>query len=233
MITVSLVTHGHGNMVSNLVEQLRTFSSVRQIILTVNIAESLEHKCDDLVQVIQNSQPIGFGANHNNAFYFCNQQYFCVLNPDIVFLEDPFPYLLNCLQQFNIALAAPIILSSSGDIEDSARKFPTFYSLLKKFLFSIDGKWPLEHDKNINYPDWVAGMFMLFDSKKFNDIKGFDTRYFLYYEDVDICRRIKLAGYSLGLCIQAKVIHNARRTSRKNIKYMFWHIRSIFRFLFL
>jgi hypothetical protein len=132
-----------------------------------------------------------------------------------------------------MALVAPIILSSSGDIEDSARKFPTLYSLLKKFLFSIDGKWPLEHDENINYPDWVAGMFMLFDSKKFIDIKGFDNKYFLYYEDVDICRRIKLGGYSLCLCTQVKVIHNARRTSRKNIKYMFWHIRSIFRFLFL
>ena len=232
MITVSIVSHGHGPMVTALIENLRSFPVVRQIITTLNIPEPFDGKPDEIVQIIHNVLPKGFGANHNYAFEFCSQPYFCVLNPDIEFEDDPFPELLNCLQKFNISLLAPIIVSSTGVSEDSARVFPTWLGLLNKLFFSFKGTWPLELDKSVNYPDWIAGMFMLFDSKKFRQIKGFDEKYFLYYEDVDICRRIKSSGNSVGLCTGAKVIHHARRTSRTNIKFMFWHIRSMFQYLF-
>jgi len=219
-------------MVGLLVDQLLCFPVIRQIILTFNLPESFERKHDEIVQIIHNAQPKGFGANHNSAFVFCSQPFFCVLNPDIEFLNDPFLGLLNSLQTFNLSLVSPIIISSSGSIEDSAREFPTWLGLFKKLFFSIEGRWPLVLDKSVNFPDWVAGMFMLFESDKFLKIKGFDEKYFLYYEDVDICRRIKSCGYRLGLYTGVKVIHNARRTSRTNIKYMLWHLRSMFRFFY-
>ena len=232
MITVSIVSHGHGPMVAALIENLRLFPAVRQIILTLNIPEPFDGKLEETVQIIHNVLPKGFGANHNYAFELCTQPYFCVLNPDIEFVDNPFPILLNYSQKFSISLLAPIIVSSTGVSEDSARIFPSWLGLLKKLFFSFEGKWSLELDIPINYPDWVAGMFMLFDSEKFRKIKGFDERYFLYYEDVDICRRIKTSGNSVGLCTEAKVIHHARRTSRTNIKFMIWHIQSMLRYLF-
>lgn len=233
MITISIVSHGHGEMVGKLVTQLQKIETVSQIILTLNIPEFLQIKNKDKLTIVHNDIPFGFGANHNKAFKLCTKAFFCVLNPDIEFVQDPFPTMLECIAQKNISLAAPIIISPSGEIEDSVRTFPTWSSLLRKLFFSFEGRWPLVMDKSVNYPDWVAGMFMLFPSSAYKEVGGFDERYFLYYEDVDICRRVRNHGYEIGLCTKVKAVHDAQRTSRKNIKFLVWHVKSMFRFLLL
>ena len=233
MITVSIVSHGHGEMVEAIILQLRKLTTVSQILLTLNIPEKLNVTSDGVLIIIHNETPLGFGANHNKAFKICSQPYFCVLNPDIQLIADPFQYLLECMNQEKIQLVAPMIVSPLGVDEDSARKFPTLLSIFKKLLFSVEGRWPIDFNKSINYPDWVAGMFMLFNSKVYEQIKGFDTNYFLYYEDVDICLRIREQGHQIGLCLNIKAIHNAQRASRRNLKFMLWHIKSLFRYLFL
>lgn len=220
-------------MVCDLIKSLLNFNEVGQIILTLNTKENLSLPNTNKILIISNEIANGFGENHNNAYKLCTQPFFCVLNPDIKFNQNPFPILLESLNNANIALSAPAIISNMDIIEDSARKFPTLLDIINKFLFSYDGRWPLELNQPLNYPDWVAGMFMLFSSPIYKKLGGFDERYFLYYEDVDICRRIRSKGYQIALCTQVKVIHNAQRTSRKNIKFMFWHLKSLFRFLFL
>jgi len=231
MITVSVVSHGHGEMVERLIAQLQKIEIVSQIILTLNIPESIQIKNNEKLTIVNNNVSTGFGANHNNAFKLCTQAFFCVLNPDIELLQDPFPTLISCIKQQKSALVAPIIVSSLGSIEDSVRKFPTWSSLLRKLFFSFEDRWPLVMDISINYPEWVAGMFMLFDSVIYKELEGFDIDYFMYYEDVDICKRAGKLGFQIGLCTTVKVIHHAQRTSRKKIKFLFWHIRSMLRYL--
>lgn len=75
-----------------------------------------------------------------------------------------------------------------------------------------------------------AGIFMLFSAKDFRAVDGFDEKYFLYYEDVDICARLWKAGRHVLACPKALVIHEARRTSRKNFHYMQWHMMSMARY---
>jgi GT2 family glycosyltransferase len=233
MITVSIVSHGHGEMVERLIAQLHKIEAVSQIILTLNIPERIQIKNNENLTIVHNETPFGFGANHNNAFKMCTQPFFCVLNPDIEFVQDPFPALIESINQQSLCLASPIIVSSAGIIEDSAREFPTFWSLFRKLFFSFEGRWPLDLNSSVNYPDWVAGMFMLFTSASYKEIEGFNTNYFMYYEDVDICKRARNHGYQIGLCTKVKAIHDAQRTSRKNIKFLFWHLKSMFRFLLL
>lgn len=79
-------------------------------------------------------------------------------------------------------------------------------------------------------PDWVGGMFMLFRNEVFRAAGGFDARYFLYYEDVDLCARLTLQNLAVVLCPQVKVIHEARRSSHRSLKYAMWHLRSMGRF---
>jgi GT2 family glycosyltransferase len=71
---------------------------------------------------------------------------------------------------------------------------------------------------------------MLLPSKIFAQVAGFDERYFLYYEDVDFCARLRLLGYDIVLCPQAKVFHYAQRDSHDSFKYFVWHVRSMLRF---
>jgi N-acetylglucosaminyl-diphospho-decaprenol L-rhamnosyltransferase len=233
-LTISIVSHGHGAMVTSLLSDLAMHrGSATTVIVTLNIPETLAIDASGFpfqVQIIRNSAPKGFGANHNAAFTQCKGGYFCILNPDIRIREDPFPALIEELARARVGLVAPKILNPSGDIEDSARHFPTAGSLTRKLLGVGPG---LDHNigqKAIS-PDWVAGMFMLFRSSVFQELLGFDERYFLYYEDVDLCRRLRKRGYEVLLVPTVSAVHDARRESHRNLRHLSWHLVSIARFL--
>jgi N-acetylglucosaminyl-diphospho-decaprenol L-rhamnosyltransferase len=68
VISVSIASHGHGPMLPALVLQLLEFSQVTQVIVTLNIPESVSLPSDTRVRLIHNQAPLGFGANHNQAF---------------------------------------------------------------------------------------------------------------------------------------------------------------------
>jgi len=230
LIAVSIVSHGHGDMVGILVGQLLAFPQVAQIILTLNVPESVALPNDARVMVIGNTEPKGFGANHNAAFGVCTQTFFCPLNPDIEFDRNPFPVLSAALGDNRVALAAPLVRSPDGKIEDSMRRFPTPGSLLMKGLGGSDGRYFVRHDQADFCPEWVAGMFMLFRSKDFHDLGGFDERFFLYYEDVDICARVWKKGMKVLACPQGCVVHDAQRESRRRLRHLRWHLASMARF---
>ena len=230
-ISVSIVSHGHGGMVGRLVGQLLAFPEVAQIILTLNIPESLVLPDDDRVTVIGNMEPKGFGANHNAAFACCTQTFFCPLNPDIEFDRNPFPVLSAALGDQRVALVAPLVKSPDGKIEDSMRHFPTPGSLLTKAFGGSDGRYVVREGQADFAPEWVAGMFMLFRSRDFQDLGGFDERFFLYYEDVDICVRVWQKGMKILACPKVSVIHDARRDSRRSMRHLRWHLGSMARFL--
>ena len=74
-------------------------------------------------------------------------------------------------------------------------------------------------------------MFMLAKRDAFREVSGFDEGYFLYYEDIDLCRRLRRAGFDICLVPSARVIHDARRTSHRSLRYLRWHLASMCRYL--
>ena len=231
MIAVSIVSHGHGDMVEHLVGRLLHYSQVKRLVLTLNVPESLSLPTEERLTIIRNPSPKGFGANHNAAFGFCDQPFFCVLNPDVELAENPFPLLLEALSRHGASLIAPMVRTRSGEWEDNARHFPTVRSLMLKALFQERGCYPMDSGQDTSFPDWVAGMFMLFDSNDYDQLKGFDQGFHLYYEDVDICARTWASGMKVAACARVNVIHDARRDSRRNVAYLYWHLRSMIRYL--
>jgi N-acetylglucosaminyl-diphospho-decaprenol L-rhamnosyltransferase len=234
LLSVSVVSHGQLAMVADLLSDLEEhcLSTSIEVLLTLNIEEVNEldvGRYSYPIKIINNDQPMGFGANHNQAFMDASGSYFCVLNPDIRLVTDPFPALISVLQDPKVGVCAPLVVNNEGDLEDSARQFPSPWTVLKRF---ISGKRASDYviAKELVLPDWVGGMFMLFRSKTYREINGFDERYFLYYEDVDICARLTNARYVVVLCTASKVIHLAQRTSHKSFKYLRWHITSMLRF---
>ena len=233
-ISISVVSHAQMELVGRLVSGLeRHCRKVHlELILTLNLEESLGFDpaaCSFPVTVFRNNCPKGFAANHNHAFTHANGRYFCVINPDIRFNSEPFEYLLGCLENSSVGVVAPLVKGESGDLEVTARRFPSPLKLLGK-LFGMGWQQDYLLDCGPVYPDWIGGMFMLFPSKVFKQLAGFDEDYFLYYEDVDICARLKLLGYLTALCPDVSVTHHARRQSHRDPKYLSWHLRSILRF---
>jgi GT2 family glycosyltransferase len=232
LVTISIVSHGHGPLVKQTLSDLAQLSVPIEVLLTLNIPESPSSQiCESRIPVrrIDNRTPRGFGANHNSAFAQSAGTYFCVINPDVRIKRDPFPVLLDCLEDPSIGVVAPCVTAVDGALEDSARNFPTLFRLFAKALGAQQvAKLPL---KGVGFPDWIAGMFMLFPRHAFERVGGFDEAYFLYYEDVDICARLHRAGYRVAYCADAAIIHDARRQSRRELRYMRLHLRSMLRFL--
>jgi GT2 family glycosyltransferase len=230
MITISIVSHGHGVMLAKLLEQVLAFSEIEQVIVTLNIPESIDLPKDNRIILIQNQYPKGFGANHNHAFTKCKSTHFCVLNPDIAFDTNPFPALLASLLDAQVGLVTPIVKNVAGAIEDSIRTFITPISILRRRLLGHREIYRFQvGDSNFSV-EWVGGMCMLLPSSIYAAIYGFDERYFMYVEDADICTRLWLAGYKVLACPSAVVIHDARRASRKNWQHFRWHITSLLRY---
>lgn len=235
-IHLSIISHGQIDLVKNLLSDIETQSYKDRLIvtLTINIPEDIPENFGKLtypIQIIHNSNRKGFSENHNAAFNQANilndSNYFLVVNPDVHLQNNVISPLINALDKnTNLGLVAPVVHGTDNTLEDSARELPTPLRIIAK-LFGSKGIW----DTNkCNQPDWVAGMFMVFKSDAYQKIGGFNEKYFLYYEDVDICSRLWLAGYTLQIIEDASILHDAQRASRRNYKYLRWHITSMFRF---
>ena len=233
-ISISVVSHGQIDLIENLLHDIDEYCRAVpiELILTLNLEETLPFAVDGFsfpIKVVRNTTPQGFAANHNQAFALVLGRFFCVMNPDIRFNNDPFPALLSCLQDTSVGVAAPLVLGENGAVEDSARRFPTPLKILCKAVGGCKGGDYVVKDETI-FPDWIGGMFMLLSREIFEKLGGFDQRYFLYYEDVDLCARLRLRGYKVAICPGAKVVHHARRHSHRNLKYLAWHLASMMRF---
>lgn len=233
-ISISIVSHLQGHLLTALLDDLKRCCNIYplEVLITLNLPEGMPFNAREYpfpVRVHANWYSMGFSANHNKAFKRSSGQLFCVMNPDIRINEEVFAVLHACLQDETVGVAAPIVVGASGAMEDSARRFPTPLRILCKALGGCRGGDYAVQDETV-FPDWVAGMFMLFRREVFEKLGGFDERYFLYYEDVDLCARLRLQGYKVALCPAAKVVHHAQRSSHRNFKYMARHLTSMLRF---
>jgi len=232
-VCVSVVSHLQAQLAKGLLDDLAAHCrDTVEVVLTLNVDEPLPFQAADFgypIQLVRNRSPRGFGANHNAAFRLCRRRTFCVLNPDIRLAANPFPALIGELERDRTGVVAPRIVDPAGRTEDSARRFPTLWSLVAKALGRASAL-DYEIGSASFSPDWIAGMFMLFASDAFRAVGGFDAKYFLYYEDVDICARLRAADYDVRLVPAASAVHDARRASRSDWRHRAWHLQSIARY---
>jgi GT2 family glycosyltransferase len=231
LVTVSVVSHRQNNLVNQLGEDLERLCREHvSVVLTQNISDAEPLNSFALpVEVIVNPTPKGFGANHNAAFRRCRTPFFCVMNPDVRLPADPFPALARALLDDRAGVVGPLVRNPAGEVEDSARRFPTIRSLVRKLFVAFSGP-DYPRDGEATPVDWIAGMCMLFRADSFAVVNGFDERYFLYYEDVDICRRLQSLGFRVLYEPRVEVLHDARRSSRRDLRFALHHARSLFRY---
>jgi N-acetylglucosaminyl-diphospho-decaprenol L-rhamnosyltransferase len=235
IVTISIVSHGHISLIQLLLNDLQRFCANEiKVIVTVNVPESNQLDVTVYtfpVHLIYNDTPKGFAANHNAAFALATTSHFCVMNPDIRLSANPFPSLLADLSSTQIGVVGPMIIDPQGNIQDSARKFPTLLHLLNR---SLNRNTSLDYDLSLPhcYPDWIAGMFMVFRHEVYQLIQGFDEKFFLYCEDMDLCARLRQRHYSVLINNSLKVIHDARRDSHRKLKFLYWHCQSLSRYFF-
>jgi hypothetical protein len=233
-LTVSVVSHGQGGLVASLLKDMDRCCDTGslEVILTRNIPEPSSFKASDYrfpLTVVENPRPKGFGANHNAAFRLASGSGYCVMNPDVRLSRDPFGPLRPRLEDPRVGVAAPLVTDPAGRVEDSARRMPTPAGILRRIVGGTreDG---CDADTPLVETDWVAGIFMLFPAHVFREAGGFDERYHMYCEDVDLCTRLRLLGYRIVQDRSVRVVHDARRESHRKWNPLAWHVRSLIRF---
>jgi N-acetylglucosaminyl-diphospho-decaprenol L-rhamnosyltransferase len=221
-ITVSIVSHRQWALILPLLEDLdlHCHDSVARVLLTVNVEESEQPVLRSLrfqVEVIRNRKPLGYGANHNQAFKQCATPWFLILNPDIRLSSDILAPMLATAGKRS-AILAPRIFEPPRHQAEPHRALLTPLEIVtrRKPAYVAPAS-----------PDWIPGLFMLFRAEAFAAIGGFDERYFMYGEDFDICARARLAGWHLQIDETRHAEHDARRASHRSWRALHWHVSSL------
>ena len=233
-ITLSIVSHGQFNLLLPLIKNLRNCAEVDRIIITINIPEKIK-KLKWLKELpiywIYNKSKKGFGSNHNKAFEMCNTKYFFVINPDVRFNNKIIKELILLKEREKVNILGPKILDHQKMHTVNSRKFPNIYFLLLRILQIPQKEYFSRENKEVLYTDWIGGMFLVFSSYDYKKLKGFDSKFFLYFEDVDLCRRAKKLGLNVAQSKNISVIHEAQRQSYSNLNHFKLHIKSYFLYL--
>ncbi|WP_150131866.1 glycosyltransferase family 2 protein [Sphingomonas carotinifaciens] len=227
--TISIVSHGHGPLVVNLLQDLARQREIERwlVIVTLNIPEPFEPVPGLRMTVIHNNAPKGFGANHNAASVKAEGALYAIVNPDIRVEDDRFLQRLGMLDwEDGMPLRAPIVVAPSGTEEDSVRRNLSIPNLFARRHRRSSG-W--EADPASSEFFWLAGMFLIAPIVRFRALSGFDDRYRLYCEDYDLCARWRIAGGRVELIRDLRVIHDARRDSHRSMRHLRWHIASLLR----
>jgi N-acetylglucosaminyl-diphospho-decaprenol L-rhamnosyltransferase len=233
--SVSIVSHNSGKHLDVLLTDLsKRLPPHSEVILTINTPEDesyLKSSMELPLKVIRNPAPLGFGANHNQAFACSSGERFVIVNPDVRIKSAPWCTLDRAFN-FDSGACAPTVLSPSGAIEDSVRRFPTVARLFERVVLGARRPdYIVPANLSPVVVDWAAGMFVMFDSASFRAVGGFDSSYFMYLEDADICRRLGTIGKKVLWVPSCSVVHNAQRASRRSWQHLHWHMRSVVRFL--
>ena len=228
-LLISIVTHNQASLVQSLLDSIDLFlkSELHEVLIVITENDLYDHNLNSKnfkVTHINNLRKKGFGDNHNSVFEKFDSDFFFIINPDIILKEEfNLDLIVEHLVEEEIDISSPQVFNHEGIVEDYKRADLSFLNLCKRKLLK----------NNLENFDWLAGMFLIIKSDSFRKIKGFDTNYFMYVEDCDLCMRAREAGLRINDIDDFSVVHNARRSSANNIEHLIWHISSILRYWFI
>ncbi len=180
------------------------------------------------VRVVRNDSNAGFAAGVNIGTAASSAPFLLVLNPDCRLRAGTGLLLLNELQRHETcAVMAPAILDPSGTLQESARGDPDMLTGLFGRTSVLSRVFPNSRltrrnlrssvlsDAAVSQPvDWVSGACMLIRRDALANVGGFDEGYFLYWEDADLCRRLRKAGWDTRYLAAAVATHDVGQSSR-------------------
>ena len=196
----------------------------------------------DFIEYIPIEENIGFGSAHNKIIDKINKvsDFHLILNPDVSFNVDVIPILIQQLQKDKtIAMIAPKVLFLNGSHQYSCRRYPNVselivrrFTFLKPFFKKLTNKGEYR-EKDLTksfFAEYLTGCFQLYNTQDFCNLKGFDERYFLYMEDVDICKKIDNIQKKKLYYPEEQIVHILKQGSSKSIKLFFRHTSSAIKY---
>jgi N-acetylglucosaminyl-diphospho-decaprenol L-rhamnosyltransferase len=193
-----------------------------EVIIVDNDQESAVPEIPHAVRLIRNPKNVGFARACNQGILASDGEYIVLINPDTLVEGDFFESLEEFFDQnLEAGVAGPRIVDGEGNLQLSARKELSFVSgfLGRTSLFP---KNPLVRRffpaaQKLSDPvvvDWVSGACMIIRRRTIEEIGPMDERFFMYFEDADLCRRAREAGWLVYYLPQVEVLHHTGASSR-------------------
>jgi GT2 family glycosyltransferase len=196
------------------------------------------------VRLVANPENRGFTAGNNQGLALSRGRYILFLNPDTVLVADALAVMVAYLESHrNVGALGPQLRYGDGRLQPSCRRFPTFVTALFEST-PLAWHWPnnpwarwyrmedltpstppslpgkgdggMGADAGIDV-DWLIGAALMVRREVLDRVGGFDEGYFMYSEELDLCRRIKEAGWQIVYLPSAQIIHYEGRSSEQAI----------------
>lgn len=233
-LSILIVTYNSEKYISNCIDSIlsQNPASITYEILVVDNCSN--DKTSDIVKskfpavrYFQNSNNLGFAKAVNQSFQQINGEYILLLNPDTVIVKDFFLKLSNLFKHNNkIDILGVKLLNEQGSEQPSSWKKVTFFTILLEMLlpYQLSKKLVTVAPKQFCEVENVSGACMLIKKDVFEKLSGFDEKFFLYYEEIDFCRRAKNAGYKINYTPDIEVIHFGAKSSITDKQVFFYNL---------
>jgi len=201
---------------------------------------SVEHSN---TKVFFNSTIKSFSANNNIAMSKSGGRYFLILNPDTIIYSGTLDYMLDYMKVHNAVGATTCkLIYADGSLQENCRRFLKIKyqiaSRLNTWGFRIFEKWNDEYimskegDTEPKEVDWILGACMFIRKEVIDQVGKFDERFLLYFEETDLCYRIRQTDWKIMYVPEVSIVHLYARMGAKKFfsKYSFFQFYSLFIF---
>lgn len=233
-LSIIIVNYNVKEFLQNLIHSIEKASSnlTKEIIIVDNASddgsvEFIKAKFPQ-IKLIANQTNLGFGKANNIALKLATGKYILLINPDTLVAEDTFEKMIQFLESHPSAgLAGCKILNPDGTLQLACRRsFPGPWTSFTKVtglstLFpksKIFARYNLTYlDENKSYEvDAISGSFMMMRKEVYEKVGGFDERFFMYGEDLDLCYRIQKAGFKVFYVHSTQIIHYKGESTKRS-----------------
>jgi N-acetylglucosaminyl-diphospho-decaprenol L-rhamnosyltransferase len=241
-----VVNHDAGDALVACVASLRRDGAAPVVVVdNASSDDSLSQLADAATArgavVISAGRNLGYGAGANRGIAATTQEVVVVANPDVVVHPGALDALIGALDADpTLAIVGPRISDPDGRRYPSARRFPSAVDALGHVLLGtvMPGNPFTRRYRMDDFSatgtvlvDWVSGACLVARRQALEELGGFDEAYFMYAEDMDLCRRAHEAGWAVGYVLDAEVTHvRALSTARHPYRMLAAHHRSALRF---
>ncbi len=177
------------------------------------------------ISFIENTGNNGFANGCNTGAAIAKGNYLFFLNPDTIISENAIYELwLNASNYKDVGIFCCTQINETNKKYNEIRFFPSLTTLFGPFraLFKLINKQTIKANYNLDrpivYPDWATGAVIFMSRDWFDKICGWTEKYWLYFEDVDLCKKVQNHGGKIGLIRSSFIIHKHGGASRINIK---------------
>ena len=171
---------------------------------------------------ISNKINAGFSKACNQGAEIAKNQYYLFLNPDTELEKNSLVKMKSIIDNFPNSILSISQLDSDGNIGFPYGNFlsiRTFNGIIRFLdrLISLENR-NINNEKPFIKPNWVSGSFLLIDRENFNKLGGWDEDYWMYYEDMDLCKRANNIGIDIVLINSISCTHHHGKSSKVNLK---------------